>query len=193
MHVKEDYKVVGVLPRTAVKCHWSLWRVETESETESTSIRVLRNAFLTAILCFVARISYTRSQGYTDLQSLVNCLDARDILLDATRSQAKVVLGCTMHWIALESISRNWIYGLVEMPYSVHTHTFQALAIRIRQLYLHKRLVCRGTTKHFQSKLLRLRNAASIQDSADTTALSANTWSDSALFDIYDRSLHTRR
>jgi len=32
----------------------------------------------------------TRSQGYTDLQSLVKCLDHRDI-------QAKVVLGCAMH------------------------------------------------------------------------------------------------
>ncbi len=69
------------------------------------------------------------------------------------------------------------IYGHVEMPYFVQTHTFQSLAIRIRELYLqHKALARRGTSKHCQSKLFKLRNAASIQDSADTTALSANTW-----------------
>ena len=44
-------------------------------------------------------ISDTRSQGYTDLQSLVKCLDHRGIVLvlDTVCSQAKVVLGCAMH------------------------------------------------------------------------------------------------
>jgi hypothetical protein len=42
-------------------------------------------------------ISDTRSQGYTDLQSLVKCLDHRDIVSDTACSQAKVVLGCAMH------------------------------------------------------------------------------------------------
>ncbi len=42
-------------------------------------------------------ISNTRSQGYTDLQSLVKCLDHRDIVSDTACSQAKVVLGCAMH------------------------------------------------------------------------------------------------
>jgi len=39
-------------------------------------------------------ISDTRSQGYTDLQSLAKCLDDRDIVSDTACSQAKVVLGC---------------------------------------------------------------------------------------------------
>ena len=38
-------------------------------------------------------ISDTRSQGYTGLQSLVKCLDHRDIMSDTACSQAKVVLG----------------------------------------------------------------------------------------------------
>jgi len=39
-------------------------------------------------------MSDTRSQGYTDLQSLVKCLDHRVIVSDTACSQAKVVLGC---------------------------------------------------------------------------------------------------
>ena len=39
-------------------------------------------------------MSDTRSQGYTDLQSLVKCLDHRFIVSDTACSQAKVVLGC---------------------------------------------------------------------------------------------------
>ncbi len=44
-------------------------------------------------------ISDTRSQGYTDLQSSVKCLDHRGIVLvlDEVCSQAKVVRGCVMH------------------------------------------------------------------------------------------------
>ena len=54
------------------------------------------------ILCFckfslIDWISDTRSQGYTDLQSLVKCLDHRDFVSDTACSQAKVVLGCAMH------------------------------------------------------------------------------------------------
>ena len=41
-------------------------------------------------------ISDTLSQGYTDLQSLVKCLDHRDIVSDTGCSQAKVVIGCAM-------------------------------------------------------------------------------------------------
>ncbi len=50
-------------------------------------------------LSLIDRISDTRSQGYTDLQSLVTCLDHRGIVLvlDTVCSQAKVVLGCAMH------------------------------------------------------------------------------------------------
>ena len=39
-------------------------------------------------------MSDTRSQGYTDLQSRVKCLDHRVIVSDTACSQAKVVLGC---------------------------------------------------------------------------------------------------
>ena len=44
-------------------------------------------------------ISDTLSQGYTDLQSLVKCLDHRGIVLvlDTVCSQARAVLGCAMH------------------------------------------------------------------------------------------------
>ena len=42
-------------------------------------------------------ISDTRSQGYTDLQCLVKCLDHRGIVLDTVCSQARVVSGCAMH------------------------------------------------------------------------------------------------
>ncbi len=42
-------------------------------------------------------ISDTLSQGYTNLQSLVNCLDHRNIVSDTVCSQAKVVLGCVIH------------------------------------------------------------------------------------------------
>ena len=42
-------------------------------------------------------ISDTLSQGYTSLQSLVKCLDHRNIVSDTVCSQAKVVLGCAMH------------------------------------------------------------------------------------------------
>jgi len=46
-------------------------------------------------------ISDTRSQGCTDLQSLVKCLDHRGValVLDTVYacSQARVVLGCAMH------------------------------------------------------------------------------------------------
>ena len=41
--------------------------------------------------------SDTRSQGYTDLQSLVQCLHHTDTMSDTAYSQAKVVLGCAMH------------------------------------------------------------------------------------------------
>jgi len=52
-----------------------------------------------ALLCIslIDWISDTQSQGYTDLQSLVKCLDHRDIVSDTACSQAKVVLGCAMH------------------------------------------------------------------------------------------------
>ena len=44
-------------------------------------------------------ISDTLSQGYTDLQSLVKCLDDRGIVLvlDTICSQARALLGCAMH------------------------------------------------------------------------------------------------
>jgi len=42
-------------------------------------------------------ISDTLSQGYTNLQSLVKCLDHRNIVSDTVCSQAKAVLGCAMH------------------------------------------------------------------------------------------------
>ncbi len=42
---------------------------------------------------FLDRISDTRSQGYTSLQSLVKCLDHRNIVSDTACSQAKAVLG----------------------------------------------------------------------------------------------------
>ena len=42
----------------------------------------------------------TLSQGYTNLQSLVKCLDHRDIVSDTVCSQAKVMLGCAMYWNA---------------------------------------------------------------------------------------------
>jgi hypothetical protein len=42
-------------------------------------------------------ISDTRSQGCTNLQSLVKCLDHRDIVSDTVCSQAKVALDCAMH------------------------------------------------------------------------------------------------
>ena len=52
-------------------------------------------------LSLIDWISDTRPQGYTDLQSLVKCLDHRDIVLVLDTvyacSQAKVVLGCMMH------------------------------------------------------------------------------------------------
>ncbi len=47
-----------------------------------------------ARLSLIDWISDTLSQGYTDLQSLVKCLDHRDIVSDTGCSQAKVVLGC---------------------------------------------------------------------------------------------------
>ncbi len=54
---------------------------------------------LLLLLSLIGWISDTRSQGYTDLQSLVKCLDHRGIVLvlDTVCSQAKVVLGCAMH------------------------------------------------------------------------------------------------
>ena len=50
-------------------------------------------------LSFVDWISDTRSQVYTDLQSLVKCRDPRSIVLvlDTVCSQARFVLGCAMH------------------------------------------------------------------------------------------------
>jgi len=42
-------------------------------------------------------ISDILSQGYTNLQSLVKCLDHRNIVSDTVCSQAKAVLGCAMH------------------------------------------------------------------------------------------------
>ncbi len=54
---------------------------------------------------WIDKISDTCSQGYTDLQTLVKCLDHRDVVLDMACSQKKVVLGCAMHRNALECIS----------------------------------------------------------------------------------------
>ena len=42
-------------------------------------------------------ISDTLSQEYTNLQSLLKCLDHTNIVSDTVCSQAKVVLGCAMH------------------------------------------------------------------------------------------------
>ena len=42
-------------------------------------------------------ISDTLSQEYTNLQSLLKCLDHTNIVSDTACSQAKVVLGCAMH------------------------------------------------------------------------------------------------
>ena len=48
---------------------------------------------------FYRLISDTRSQGYTDLQNWLKCLDHRGgvLMLDTVCSQARVVLGCAMH------------------------------------------------------------------------------------------------
>ena len=60
------------------------------------------------LFSLIGWISDTCSQGYTDLQSLVKCLDHRGavLVLDTVYvcSQARVVLGCAMHWIALKCI-----------------------------------------------------------------------------------------
>ena len=44
-------------------------------------------------------ISGTLSQGYTDLQSWLKCLDHSGVVLvlDTVCSQARVVLGCVLH------------------------------------------------------------------------------------------------
>ena len=47
-------------------------------------------------------ISDALSQGYTNLQSLVKCLDHKNIVSDTVCSQAKIVLGCAMHRNALK-------------------------------------------------------------------------------------------
>ena len=45
---------------------------------------------------FIGWISNTLSQGYTYLQSLVKCLDHKNIVSDTVCNQAKVVLGCAI-------------------------------------------------------------------------------------------------
>ena len=49
-------------------------------------------------VCLICWISDTLSQGYTDLQSLLKCLDHRGIVLvlDTRCSQARAVLGCAI-------------------------------------------------------------------------------------------------
>ena len=52
---------------------------------------------LEANVSLIDWISDALSQGYTNLQSLVKCLDHRNIVSDTVCIQAKVVLGCAMH------------------------------------------------------------------------------------------------
>ena len=88
----------------------------TESETSNTSIRVsiIVEAYIPGCHIFLDRLDLKYTfQEYSDLQSLVNCLDVRDTLLYTTRT--KVVLGCTCVGMHLGDCS----YSHVEMPYFV--------------------------------------------------------------------------
>ena len=63
-------------------------------------------------------ISDTRSQGYTDLQSLVKCLDHRNIVSDTACSQARVVLGS-------ENSSVVFASGVSFAHTAKHAHAFE--------------------------------------------------------------------
>ena len=56
--------------------------------------------FGVSLIDWIQIYSDTLSQGYTNLQSLVKCLDHRNIVSDTVCNQAKAVLGCAMHWNA---------------------------------------------------------------------------------------------
>ncbi len=74
-------------------------------------------------------ISDTRSQGCTDLQSLVKCLDHRGIVLDTVYAcnQAGVVLGCTMQ-----------LCMLLCSP----THSISDLGFAVKGLCIMNKLAC---------------------------------------------------
>ena len=60
-------------------------------------------------------ISDTLFQGYTNLQSLVKCLDPRDVVSDTVCSQTKVVSGCVDALKCIGMHLEGYHYSHVEM------------------------------------------------------------------------------
>ncbi len=99
MHLDAPYALVKALLQavlsTEIIRHFDLWLCQ----------RLDRSFYISAAVSLKNRMSDTRSQGCTDLQSLINCLEYRNIASDTVRNQAKLCKagpGCSMKvpWIA---------------------------------------------------------------------------------------------
>ncbi len=74
--------------------------VSCKTPSSSANLILSFNGWCTNLCCEVSLVDWisdTRFQGYTVLQSLVKCLDHRDIMSDTACSQAKGLLGCAIH------------------------------------------------------------------------------------------------